>query len=163
MENQENTPNKAGRKKLIPDPDTLINWFEEYIKELKATPFKIKDWVGKDGDEVTREKERPITMVGFESYCFRKGYINDLKDYFSNDDGRYDDFQDVCRAIRNLIAKDQIEGGMAGVYNHNLTARLNGLVEKTQNENKNINRVINVQVIDTGSAPASNEKDIDID
>ncbi len=128
--------------------EQLIQYFDEYVSECKGNPIKVTDWVGKDATEVIRKKERPLTMVGFENYCFRKGYINDLKDYFQNDEGRYEDYQQACRLIKAIIFQDQIEGGMAGIYQHTLTARLNGLVEKTDNTNTNKNYEITMDLGD---------------
>ena len=34
-------------------------------------------------------------------------------------------FQDVCDSIEQLIAANQIEGGMVGIYDSSLVARLN--------------------------------------
>ena len=38
----------------------------------------------------------------------------------------------VYKDIRN----NQIEGGMAGIYNPSITQRLNGLVERTENKHE---------------------------
>lgn len=110
----------------------------EYKEWCKNTPILVHDFVGKNAEEVRREKERPLTMEGFENFCFRKGVINDLGDYFSNKNDKYEDFSTICRAIRKDIRQDQIDGGMAGIYNPSITQRLNGLVDKTQTELGNI-------------------------
>ena len=34
-------------------------------------------------------------------------------------------FQDVCESIEQLISANQIEGGMVGIYDSSLVARLN--------------------------------------
>ena len=125
--------------KYIETPDLLWDHFEEYVKDAKSKPFLVKDWVGKNGFEVKREKEKPLTMQGFEIYCFKNNIINDLSDYFSNKDKRYNDYADICSYIKKCIQADQIEGGMAGIYNPSITQRLNGLVEKTDNTNTNRN------------------------
>jgi hypothetical protein len=52
--------------------------------------------------------------------------------YFSNSKGRYKRFSTICSRIRREVRSDQIEGGMAGMYNPSITQRLNSLVEKTQ-------------------------------
>lgn len=162
MEEQRN-PKGAGRKKKIPSQERLLEIFEEFRTEVKQNPISVTDWVGKDAIKVDRKKERPLTMVAFEAFCYRKGYIKDLKDYFANDNGRYDEYQPTCRYILASMEADRIEGGMAGIYNSSLTARLNGLPEKTQNENNNINRVINVQVVGGGPPLSDSEKNIDLE
>lgn len=121
-----------GIQKYIESGEVMQQHFVDYIKEVKSNPFLIKDWVGKDGDQVYREKEKPLTMEGFENYLFRHGIITDVSDYFENKDNRYADFVPICRAIRKEIRRDQIEGGMAMIYNPSITQRLNGLVEKSQ-------------------------------
>lgn len=121
----------AGTKN-IETPDRLLELFEAYKKETKSNPFMVKDWVGKDGDQVFREKERPLTMEGFNVYVFKQGIMNNLKQYFANTEERYTDYQTVCSYIREEIRQDQIEGGMAGMYNPSITQRLNGLTEKSE-------------------------------
>jgi hypothetical protein len=123
-----------GRPKNIETPEKMWEYFEAYKKEAKAKPIKVQDFVGKDGNEVYRERERPLTMEGFENWCFNQGIINDLGDYFSNRNDAYTDFSAICRAIKREIREDQISGGMAGIYNPSITQRLNGLVDKTQQD-----------------------------
>ncbi len=107
--------------------------FKAYEIQVKETPIKVQDFVGKNGDEVDRLRERPLTIDGFEDWLFEQGIINDLGDYFSNKDDRYSDYATICRAIKRRVRKDQIEGGMAGIYNPSITQRLNGLAEKSDN------------------------------
>ncbi|MBL0233154.1 MAG: hypothetical protein IPQ08_05775 [Chitinophagaceae bacterium] len=123
-----------GLSKNIETPELMWELFEEYTHNTKDKPIEVQDFVGKDGEEVYRKKERPLTMEGFENYCFRKGVISDLSHYFSNKDGRYADFVAICRTIRKIIRQDQIEGGMSGIYNPSITQRLNGLVDKVQED-----------------------------
>jgi hypothetical protein len=77
-------------------------------------------------------KERPLTMVGFEVYCFKNDITRYLGDYFGNKDNRYADFADICTHIKRTVAQDQISGGMAGIYNPSITQRLNNLTEKVE-------------------------------
>ena len=129
-ESKKEEKNKGGRPKNISTPELMMEHFSDYVKETKANPFKVKDWVGKDAYEVKREKERPLTMEGFENYCFLNGIITDLSHYFCNLDNRYSEFVGVCSRIRLIIRQDQIEGGMANIYNPSITQRLNGLTDK---------------------------------
>lgn len=128
----EDEPNKVGRPKSISTPELMWNLFNDYVDKVKSTPFKIKDWVGKDADAVEREKEKPLTMVGFEKHCYSEGYTEDLSRYFANTDNAYSDFSAISRHIRNCIKDDQISGGMVGIYSATLTARLNGIADKTE-------------------------------
>lgn len=121
-----------GRPKAIESPEVMLELFREYEKQTKNNPIKVQDYVGKDAEMVYRLKERPLTLVGFENYCFEQGIISDLSHYFSNLDDRYNDFIGICRIIKNIIKQDQIEGGMANIYNPSITQRLNGLTDKTE-------------------------------
>ena len=124
-----------GRNKYIESPEKMWEYFEAYKKQAKADPIKVQDYVGKDGNMVYREKERPLTIEGFELWCWDNGIISDLSQYFANTDKRYTDYQTICSRIRKAVRQDQISGGMAGIYNPSITQRLNNLVEKTDNNN----------------------------
>lgn len=118
--------------KYIESPEKLWEHFDNYRKDVKKKPIIVKDWVGKDATDVYREKERPLTIEGFECWCYENGIINDLGDYFSNKNNNYSDYSAICMRIKKVIRQDQIEGGMAGIYNPSITQRLNNLVEKTE-------------------------------
>lgn len=129
---------KEGRPRNVETPELMWQHFENYKQETKRNPITVKDWVGKDAIQVEREKERPLTMEGFKNYCRR--IVGEVEQYFGNQDNLYTEFIDICRAIKEEIRQDQIEGGMAGIYNPSITQRLNSLVEKTENKNVNENR-----------------------
>jgi hypothetical protein len=116
--------------------------FEAYVEKTKSNPILVQDYVGKDGMEVRREKERPLTMEGFELYCFALGIISELGDYFANKNGKYGEFSAICSRIRKAIRDDQIQGGMAGIYNPSITQRLNGLVDKQETKTDGIQKII---------------------
>jgi hypothetical protein len=121
-----------GRPNKIHSPEHLWELFQAYKKHTKDNPFIVKDFVGKDAETVYREKERPLTIEGFENYCADQEIIGDLSHYFANTRGRYKRFLTICSRIRREVRADQIEGGMAGMYNPSITQRLNNLVEKVQ-------------------------------
>jgi hypothetical protein len=122
-----------GRFKLIESPDKLWKLFQEYKEDTKKDPIRVHDFVGKDGVSVYRERDRPLTMEGFENYVADiDGMPMDLGHYFANTAGEYEDFCTICSRIRRAIRQDQIEGGMAGIYNPSITQRLNGLTDKSE-------------------------------
>lgn len=125
-----------GKHKYIETPEKLKEYFLSYEKEVKLNPFIIKDWVGKDAVDVYREKEKPLTIEGFECWLSENDIIADLGDYLKNKDNRYLDYAPICSYIKIKTRKDQIEGGMAGIYNPSITQRLNGLVDKKETEIK---------------------------
>lgn len=121
-----------GKHKYIETPEKMREYFEAYQKEVKGKPILVQDFVGKDGDEVNRKKERPLTLEGFEVWCDDNDIISDLSDYFENKGNRYAEYIPICRMIKKRVKKDQIEGGMAGIYNPSITQRLNGLTDKSE-------------------------------
>jgi hypothetical protein len=121
------------KHKYIETPEKMWELFQEYKTHAKKNPFLLHDFVGKDGESVRRERERCLTMEGFEEYVAEKGLNQELSHYFSNKDERYNEYVAICTRVKRAIRRDQIEGGMAGIYNSSITQRLNGLVDKKEN------------------------------
>lgn len=121
-----------GKPKYIETPEKMWEYFQEYKIHTKNNPIRVNDFRGGVPVEVFLEKERPLTLEGFEMYCFENGIISDLSHYFCNLDNRYSDYVAICSRIRKAIRDDQITGGMAGIYNPSITQRLNNLVERTE-------------------------------
>jgi hypothetical protein len=119
-----------GKRKYIETPEKMWEYFVAYKKEAKENPIIVKDWVGKDADQVYREKERPLTLEGFENWCADNEIIEDLSNYFANYNNAYSEYLTICSRIRKAIRQDQIEGGMVGIYNPSITQRLNGLTDR---------------------------------
>jgi len=125
-----------GKNKYIETPDKMWEYFLAYKKQVKSNPILVHDFVGKDATDVRKEKERPLTIDGFECWCYDNEIISDLSQYFANTEQRYSEYQTICSRIRKAVRTDQIEGGMSGIYNPSITQRLNNLVEKTQTDVK---------------------------
>jgi hypothetical protein len=122
------------KHKYIETPEKMWELFEEYKNQIKTNPIKVQDYVGKDGDMVYRDRERPLTIEGFQNYCRRN--VGCVHDYFANTNNAYNDYSSICRAIRDEIRQDQIEGGMVNIYNPSITQRLNNLKETNETETK---------------------------
>ena len=112
----------------------LENAFNEYKADLEeqSAEWLRFQYVGKNGDRKTDAQKVPMTYEGFKRFC-RKNY-GEVHHYFDNPNNLYDDFRDVCHAIKEEIRENQIIGGLLGFYNPSITQRLNGLVEKTENK-----------------------------
>ena len=122
--------NKVGRPRNLDNPEQLQELFEKYKADVKANPRIKSVFGGKEFEERAEPLERPLTMEGFELFCFDE--VGCVEDYFRNKDKRYDEFSAICTRIRKAIRQDQIEGGMVGQYNPSITQRLNGLTEKVE-------------------------------
>lgn len=118
------------KPKFIETPGLLLEYFKEYQQYCKDNPILKEDYVGKDAARVWRELERPLTWVGFECYLSDKEIINDLGDYESNKDGRYEDYATIITRIKKYIEHDQFTGAAVGIYQQNIIARKLGLVDK---------------------------------
>lgn len=157
-----------GIHKYIESPERMWGLFEEYKETVKGNPFKKVEQrkgstilaKGFDGDlppeTVELPLQRPLTMEGFQNYLDNQDVITDVTDYFENKDNRYADFIRICKRIRREIRQDQIEGGMAGIYNPSITQRLNGLVEKVQ---ENGTKRVIIEVIDGDTENKDNSTD----
>ena len=111
--------------------------FENYKEENNSNKDWVKfQYVGKDGDRKTDSLKPPLTMSGFENHVANLKIINSLDQYFSNQDGLYDDYMGICSRIKREIRENQIIGGMLGFYNPSITQRLNGLTDKKETTHK---------------------------
>lgn len=122
--------------RIFKEPKDLEKAFEEYkinLKEQSNEWVKVQ-YVGKDGYRVEEPQKVPMTMEGFERFCYKNyGCVNH---YFDNKEGYYTDFGTICSYIKKEIRENQITGGLLGFYNPSITQRLNGLVDKKETEIK---------------------------
>lgn len=151
MATKKQAPKKIGKPKYIETPEKMWQHFFDYREDIKRNPIIVVEQ--KKGNTILPKgltkaefkmyanttielpAQRPLTMEGFQNYLDNKDIITDVTDYFENKEGRYSDYIRVCSRIRRTIKQDQIEGGMAGIYNPSITQRLNGLAEKKEIEN----------------------------
>jgi hypothetical protein len=137
------------KPKLIETPEKLYSYFEEYKEYIKTNPRTIDKALqsGKIAKETLRV---PLTMDGFEVFCYQKGFT--VEHYFRNSNDSYGEYCTICSLIKKEIRADQIEGGMVGQYNPSITQRLNNLTEKTDitTDGKGINE-IKVNIIKTSN------------
>ena len=123
----------AGRPPIWNTPEELWEAFERYRAENKANPYRVQDYVGKDGVMVYRDKERPITFRGFEGWLAENGVCYDLSNYQKAQHEHHKAFYPIITRIRLTCDKDMLEGSSAGVYSANIASRLLGLVDKQEN------------------------------
>lgn len=119
--------------RIFKTPEQLFKAFQEYKEQVEKESEKwLKvQYVGKEGERVTDGQKVPLTMEGFEVFCYDN--YGTVKHYFDNKQGYYDDFGAICSRIRTEIRQDQITGGLLGFYNPSITQRLNNLVDKVEN------------------------------
>jgi len=118
-----------GKPKYIETPEKMWELFEAYKASRK--PREIQKATVKG--VVSEFHMPPLTMEGFDIYVmnYEGTQSKGVEQYFSNREGRYSAYVDICSRIKREIRNDQIEGGMVGQYNASITQRLNNLTEKT--------------------------------
>lgn len=120
------------KHKYIESPGKMWEYFLAYKKEVKNNPALVQDFVGKDAEMVYRQREKPLTFIGFQNWLDDNDIITDVTDYFENKDNRYSNYIHICSRVKRNITNDQITGGMVNIYNPSITQRLNGLVERSE-------------------------------
>lgn len=120
--------------RIFKTPEDLYKAFKEYKEDLKRqeSEWQKVQYVGKDADRVVDNLKLPLTLDGFEVYCYDN--YGCVGQYFDNKDDYYNDFVAICSRIRKEIRANQITGGLLNVFNPSITQRLNGLAEKTENQ-----------------------------
>ena len=127
--------NKGGvhPTRIFRTPEELYEAFKAYknhLEMVESVKWEKVQYVGKEGLRMTDSYKLPLTMEGFEVYCYDNyGYVGQ---YFDNKGGYYEEFVTICKRIRMEIRNSQIIGGMLGLYNPSITQRLNGLVDKQE-------------------------------
>lgn len=135
--------------RIFKEPKELQSAFDLYKEDVakQSNEWLKIQYVGKDGERVADGQKIPLTMEGFERYCYNNhGCVNQ---YFDNKGGYYEGFVTICSRIRREIRENQIIGGMLGFFNPSITQRLNGLKEQTENVNHNNNiPLLNIDPLD---------------
>jgi len=124
---------KVGRPRNLDSPEQLYELFIRYKQDVKANPRIKSVFGGKEFEERAEPLERPLTMEGFEVFCW--DIVGQVEQYFKNIEKRYEEFIPICSRIRKEIREDQITGGMVGQYNASITQRLNNLKEQIEQTN----------------------------
>jgi hypothetical protein len=117
------------KDKAIETPEDLYQHFVDYKQWILENPYLIHDFVGKDAVEVHKKKTRPLTWSGFEGFLAKNGIVSHLGHYEQNDRGAYEQYLPIITRIKQECRGEVIDGALAGIYNANIAARLEGLKE----------------------------------
>lgn len=123
---------KHGRDKLFETPELLMEAVEEYLTYVDDSPWMNKEAIkGGEfaGQIISIPTARPYTLTGL---CL---YLNCDSSYFRKFKKTCsEDFFTVVTRIEEIILTQQIEGALVGAFNANLTARINGITEKSESK-----------------------------
>jgi hypothetical protein len=140
------------KSKYIETPEEMYQLFEAYKANRK--PREIQKATVKG--VVSEFHMPPLTMEGFDVYVmnYEGTQSKGVEQYFSNREGRYSAYVDICSRIKREIRNDQIEGGMVGQYNPSITQRLNNLTEKTDvtTGGDKMNQPVTVRIVNGDSS-----------
>lgn len=121
----------GGRPLKIATPEDLWTLFEEYQTWANNNPWNKKEAI-KSGERagtiIDLPTDRPLTEWEFATFCnmSRSGLIEYSK---------REQFSDIYSRIKDEMSAQRISGGIAGAYNGNLVARIDGIVEKSEIDN----------------------------
>ena len=139
---KEKTKHAGGRPPKFKTPDELEKLAEEYFAWCEANPIKIykrKDasarQAAKNGSSAgSAENEmyitRPYTLDGLALYVG----VSDWHHMKESEAYQTPEFLRIIRTLEARIRNQQVSGAMVGMYNSNLTARLNGIADTTKTE-----------------------------
>lgn len=143
IEQMREVAKRGGRPRKFNSPTDLINAFEKYCRWAKENPMVVTDRSTKKFkaelvDNKVRQTpgaaetsqatvERPLTIDGF---CAHAGISNwtQMKANYAERPG----FMSIFACIERAIRDQQSAGGLIGIYDSSLTARIAGLADKKE-------------------------------
>ena len=128
-------PKFKNAKMLWESAVAYFEWADSHPISLEGGSYIYRRMV-KGNDELKKAENngtapRPYTLAGLCTHAgIRKHWADFRKEYAQ----KGEEFSDVLNAIENIIRTQQVEGAMVNLYNANLTARINGITDRTQTE-----------------------------
>lgn len=119
-----------GRPAAIKSAAHLWRLFVEFVEFVESRPVDLPEYTVKGNARMEGrggKVARPLTLQGFMTFCGLGYTWGDFKIKYKSKA----DFAEVITRVEQAVRACQIEGGLAGVYNSNLTARLNGLSDRS--------------------------------
>lgn len=116
----------GGRPRKIESPERLEEFFIEYKVWASQNPWIKKDFIKSGefaGQIVDLPTERPLTEWGFAVFIGISRKV--LIEY-----GQRPEFRDTYARIKDEMTEQRVSGGLAGAFNANLVARIDGIAEK---------------------------------
>lgn len=123
-----NNANLGGRPHKIKSAAELVQKAVDYFTWADDNPIITSRFMTKNG-LVENTTPRPYTLHGFCVFA-GIGDWSSFKKYNMERKG----FRGLIEDIENIITSNQLDGGLVGIYSPNLTARLNGISDRVQQE-----------------------------
>ena len=129
------------RPRVFQAPDQLWQEFLDYVEFTKANPLIKTHFVGKDGKREHEEIPAPLTYKGFQVFLWDKGLIGDLTTY-----ERDENYFTTISRIRANCQVHNVKWALVGQYKENLVARIEGIKEQTETENKHTITKVDINI-----------------
>jgi hypothetical protein len=111
-------------------PEQFTQLWNDYVQWAEDNPLFKYELNQRAGEVIAIPCRRAINLQRFYVWVKEKtGKC--IAQYFDNPDNRYAEYISITSHIRDFRTADNIEGGMSGLYNANLTARINSIKEQT--------------------------------
>jgi len=134
-----------GKHKYIETPEKLLQLWDEYKEQVGTDEIEHST---PKGDVVILSVQKPLLRSGFEAFVYRKLGFG-ISQYLDNNSNLYDEYIGVITCIRKEWETNQISGTMTGKYKApNLTARLNGLADKSESNIQVNQSILNLDPLD---------------
>jgi len=145
---------KHGRDKIFATPELMLEAAYEYFQWCVDNPLIEVDFKGSHAMQVEIPKIRAFTLHGLCIYLdVNTVYFNQFEiGLKGKDDDEAKDFSKVITRIREIIYDQKFTGAAAGFLNPNIIARDLGLVDKSENKNKNVTLDHKITVTDSKTA-----------
>lgn len=133
---------RVGKPPKYPDPIDLAKIADEYFDWCHDTPIETstRKLVGAEqsaksghkakSDETVFTAKRAYTLEGFCLYA----NIGDWTSFKKAECRQTEEYRGVIYMIEQTIKDQQVTGALAGVFNANIVARLNGLADVYREE-----------------------------
>jgi len=114
-------------------PDDLFNLWKEFVSWAKENPVLSYQVVQKSASVIPLPIERPLSLNEFFSWV-DDTYEITVHQYFDNEKGAYDDYLGITTRIRAKRNASLEVGSISGIFNSNISNRILGLSDKTENK-----------------------------
>lgn len=106
----------SGKPKMFNSPEELEKEIEDYFKWCDDNPIREQNWVGKEGSEVYKTKQRPYLIEGLclRLNCERQTLLN-----YEKKPG-YEEYFDILTRAKRKITQNNLTYGLTGEYNPRL-------------------------------------------
>lgn len=125
----------SGRAKKFSSPEEFQQFVDEYFQWCDQNPITEQNWVGKNGDQVFKTKQRPYTIEGL---CLHLDIDRQTLLNYQNRKG-YEDFFDIITRAKRKITQNNITYALTGEYNARLVQFL--LSNNTEYKNQETHEV----------------------